>query len=88
MEHVTSVLKELIRPLLSRTLGATILFIFFAGGMFIALIAPTLISHYPLAGPCLIALMLAGAAYAIYRLELIGRRDRDGDGDSDDEGGD
>ena len=84
MEHVTSVLKELIRPLLSRTLGATILFIFFAGGMFVALIAPTLISHYPLAGPCLIALMLAGAAYAIYRLELIGRRD----GDSDEEGGD
>lgn len=86
MEHVTSVLKELIRPLLSRTLGATILFIFFITGMFIALIAPTLINHYPLAGPCLIALMLAGAAYAIYRLELIGRRDRDGD--SDEEGGD
>ena len=84
MEHITSVLKELIRPLLSRAQGATILFIFFITGMFIALIAPTLISHYPFIGTCTVALMLAGAAYAIYRLELIGRRD----GDSDDEGGD
>ena len=69
MEHITSVLKELIQPLLTRAQGATILFIFFITGMFIALIAPTLISHYPLVGTGVIALMLAGATYAIYRLE-------------------
>lgn len=69
MEHITSVLKELIQPLLTRAQGATILFIFFVTGMFIALIAPTLIGHYPLIGTCVIAVLLGSATYAIYRLE-------------------
>lgn len=69
MDNITSLLKELIQPLLTRAQGATILFIFFITGMFIALIAPTLISHYPLVGTCVIAVLLGSATYAIYRLE-------------------
>lgn len=69
MDNITLVLKELIQPLLNRAQGATILFIFFITGLFTALIAPTLISHYPLVGTCIIALIFSSAAYAIYRLE-------------------
>lgn len=69
MENIANVLKELIQPLLSRAQGATIMFIFFITGMFVALIAPTLINQYPLVGTGVIALLLSIATYAIYRLE-------------------
>lgn len=72
MDTLTTLLKELIQPLLQQAQGAAIIFIFFATGLIIPHLVPALMTAHPILGTVLIAVCVATATYGIVRLQ---RRD-------------